>query len=255
MKIGSLFSGIGGLELGLEAAFGAKTIWQCESDPYARKVLHKHWGVHIYDDIRHIDGDTERPDILCGGFPCQDISIAGKRAGLDGAKSGLWREFSRCIRLLQPRLVIAENVPALLVAGRGMGRVLGDLYSSGYGHIWWDCLPATSAGAPHKRDRVFIAAWRSEFRGALADSAGLWGPCDDVQAGWDALGRSSSDEGAWRRDPADGPQPRLGRMAARIRGGVHNDRLRCLGNAVVPQVAYTVGVIVREMVFKEGEGG
>ena len=244
MKLGSLFSGIGGLEMGIEAALGATTIWQCESDPYAQKVLKRHWGVHIYEDIRHIDESTEKPQILAGGFPCQDLSIAGKGAGLDGEKSGLWSEFARCIRILQPGLVIAENVPALL--GRGMGRVLSDLYSCGY-DAWWDCIPASALGAPHKRDRVFVVAW-PQHGGDVADALCRRGPGDHGQAGGNASGGRGANDGAWASDPADGAESRLGRMADGVRGGAHTDRLRCLGNAVVPQVAYAVGLVAKEVI-------
>ena len=204
MKLGSLFSGIGGLEMGIEAALGATTIWQCESDPYAQKVLKRHWGVHIYEDIRHIDESTEKPDIRVGGFPGQDISVAGKGAGLDGEKSGLWSEFARCIRILQPGLVIAENVPALL--GRGMGRVLSDLYSCGY-DAWWDCIPASALGAPHKRDRVFVVAW-PQHGGDVADALCRRGPGDHVQAGGNASGGRGANDGAWASAPADGAETR-----------------------------------------------
>ena len=263
MKLGSLFSGIGGLEMGVEAALGATTIWQCESDPYAQKVLKRHWGVHIYEDIRHIDESTEKPDILVGGFPCQDISVAGKGAGLDGEKSGLWSEFARCIRILQPGLVIAENVPALL--GRGMGRVLSDLYSCGY-NAWWDCIPASALGAPHKRDRVFIVAW-PQHGGDVADALCRRGPGDHVQAGGNASGgrgeeMADADRARCKKQRQQVPEteehkaaecrgwweaePDVGRVVDGVRFRTH--RLRCLGNAVVPQVAYAVGLVAKELI-------
>ena len=250
MKLGSLFSGIGGLEMGLEAALGATTIWQCESDPYAQAVLRKHWGVPIYDDIRHIDETAERPDILVGGWPCVDHSRLGKRAGIEGEKSGLFFELVRCIRLLRPKLVICENVPTLLTAGRGFGQVLAELHSCGF-DVWWDCIPAYAVGSPQRRDRTFLICWRPEHRGALADALCRRGPDYDVQAGGDAVGRCGANAGAWGGDPADGDESRLGRMAHGVRGGAHTDRLRCLGNAVVPQVAFAVGLVARELLGRE----
>lgn len=153
MLIGSLFSGIGGLELGLERAGVGSTVWQCEIDPYARAVLAKHWPDAIrFDDITKMHY-VPPVDLICGGFPCQDISNAGKRAGIEGSRSGLFYELMRVVRLVRPRFVVLENVAALL--GRGMGDVLGELSESGY-DAEWDCVPASAVGAPHQRDRVFI---------------------------------------------------------------------------------------------------
>lgn len=157
MTFGSLFAGIGGFDLGFERA-GLRCVWQVEIDPYCRRVLEKHWPhVPRWDDVRTFTGDGyERPDVICGGFPCQDISNAGKRAGIEGERSGLWAEYARIIRLLRPRFVVVENVSALLV--RGLGRVLGDLAACGY-DAEWDCIPAAAVGAPHIRDRVFVVAY------------------------------------------------------------------------------------------------
>ena len=157
LTIGSLFSGIGGIELGLERAGLGPVVWQAENDPYCLRVLEKHWpDVRRYTDVRQVDENTGRPDIICGGFPCQDLSYAGKGAGIDGARSGLWSEFIRVVRLFRPAFVVVENVPALL--GRGMGRVLRDLAACGY-DAEWDCIPAAAVGAPHRRDRIFIVAY------------------------------------------------------------------------------------------------
>jgi DNA (cytosine-5)-methyltransferase 1 len=175
--IGSLFSGIGGLELGLERATGAHTVWNCEMEEFCRKVLAKHWpDATQYTDVRDIDETVRRVDLLCGGFPCQDLSVAGSRKGLAGERSGLWHEYARIIRLLRPRFVFVENVPALrtLVSDDGLGRVLGDLAESGY-DTEWDCVPAAAVGAPHVRDRIFILAWDRELAergGDVADADG-----------------------------------------------------------------------------------
>jgi DNA (cytosine-5)-methyltransferase 1 len=213
MTIGSLFSGIGGLELGLERAGLGPVLWQAECDPYCLKVLKKHWpNVKRYTDVKDINEGAERPDIICGGFPCQDISNAGKREGIEGSRSGLWSEFARIVRLLRPQIVVVENVTALL--SRGMSRVLGDLATIGY-DAQWDCIPAAAIGATHRRDRVFIVAYTK--------GKGLEGI-------WKGLSRYSS---WWTVEPD------VGRVANGISHRV--DRLRGLGNAVVPQVAEYIG--------------
>src|SRR6476661_6834913 len=126
LTFGSLFAGIGGIDLGLERA-GMRCAWQVEIDDYATRVLAKHWpDVTRFRDVRSVGAHNLTPvDLLAGGFPCQDISDAGKRAGIEGARSGLWSEFARLIGELRPRYVLVENVTALL--RRGMGTVLGDL--------------------------------------------------------------------------------------------------------------------------------
>jgi site-specific DNA-cytosine methylase len=123
LTVGSLFSGIGGIELGLEATGGFRTLWQVEIDPDFRRILEKHWPeVPKYGDISRLDpASLERPDLLAGGFPCQDLSTAGLRAGLSGSRSGLWREFLRLIRDLRPRYVLVENVAALRYLNRQRG--------------------------------------------------------------------------------------------------------------------------------------
>jgi site-specific DNA-cytosine methylase len=167
--IGSLFTGVGGLDRGMEAGLAAlgrrsRVIWQAEKDPYARAVLRRHWPtVHCYEDVHEISEHTPRPHIIGGGFPCQDLSIAGRRAGIDGERSGLWSEFVRSFRLLRPDIVFVENVPELL---RYLGRVLGPLAELGY-DAEWDLFDAAAVGAPHRRERLFIFAHR---QGALADT-------------------------------------------------------------------------------------
>ena len=159
MRFGSLFAGIGGFDIGLERA-GMVCEWQVEIDAYAQAVLKKHWP----NVRRHADVRTFPPkegewgvDVICGGFPCQDISVAGKGAGLAGARSGLWYEFARIIGELRPRFVIVENVAALLT--RGIGTVLGDLSALGY-DAEWHVIPASAVGAPHRRERVWIIGIR-----------------------------------------------------------------------------------------------
>jgi len=155
-----LFSGIGGFALGLERA-GHRTAAFCEILPSCRHLLSHHWpGVPIYDDVRSLTGrqlaaDGIAVDAICGGFPCQDVSLAGEGAGLAGEQSGLWRDFARLVREIGPRVVIVENVSALL--SRGAGDVLRDLAACGY-DAEWDCVPASAVGAPHRRDRLWIVA-------------------------------------------------------------------------------------------------
>jgi DNA (cytosine-5)-methyltransferase 1 len=174
MRVLDLFSGIGGFSLGLERA-GMTTVAFCEIEPFCRAVLRKHWPeVPIYEDIRTLSADVlERDgiavDAICGGFPCQDLSHAGKRAGLEGERSGLWGEYRRLIGELRPRFVIVENVPGLL--SLGMGTVLGDISALGYNAVW-DCVPASAVGAPHRRDRVWIVAFAPGARLQERDRTG-----------------------------------------------------------------------------------
>ncbi len=189
-----LFSGIGAFSLGLERTGGFRTVAFCEIDPFARRVLAKHWPeVPQYDDVRtltadRLQADSIFPDVICGGFPCQDISVAGRGAGIGGERSGLWSEFARIIGEVGPRYIIVENVAALL--GRGLGSVLGDLASLGY-DAEWHCIPASAVGAPHIRDRVWIVAY--------SECAERWsqrGPCDGLAQR--EIGLSQREEGPGR---------------------------------------------------------
>lgn len=161
--IGSLFSGIGGLELGLERAGVGRTVWQVEREPFCQAVLQKHWpDAERFDDVKTVGRHNLKPvDVICGGFPCQDISYAGKGAGLAGARSGLWFEYARIIGELRPSYVVVENVAAL--RRRGLDTVLGDLAALGYDTIWLP-IRASDVGAPHRRERLFILAHAAELR-------------------------------------------------------------------------------------------
>jgi len=170
-----LFSGIGGFALAARLV-GWQTVAFCEIEPYCRDVLRKHWpAVPIFEDVRKLaytaaTNSPMRPgflhdketftrcsiDIITGGFPCQDISVAGKGAGIDGEQSGLWAELARVIGEVRPRFAVVENVTALLA--RGLERVTGDLAALGY-CCEWHCIPASAVGAPHQRDRVWIVAY------------------------------------------------------------------------------------------------
>jgi DNA (cytosine-5)-methyltransferase 1 len=253
VNVGSLFTGIGGIDLGLERA-GMRVAWQCENDPFCRRVLERHWpDVPCYSDVRTLHA-PERVDVLAGGFPCQDLSTAGLRAGIDGERSGLWAEFARLIRELRPRFVLVENVPGLLP--RGMGRVLGDLADVGY-DADWDCIPAAALGAPHLRARIFILAYPSggrrpgndlrpgrhpigSSREALADTNGARQSHAPGSSGQEAgrrpiLGADDAERWAYRW-PAE---PAVGRVADGVPDGM--DRLHALGNACVPQVVELIG--------------
>jgi DNA (cytosine-5)-methyltransferase 1 len=158
MKVLDLFSGIGGFSLGLELS-GWKTVAFCELEPTAQEVLARHWpGVPVFADVKKLSTGNlnQKIDIICGGFPCQDISTMGKMAGIDGARSGLWKEYCRLINEIKPKFAIIENVPNL--RKKGLSRVLGDLWQIGY-DAEWHCVPASALGAPHQRDRIWIISY------------------------------------------------------------------------------------------------
>lgn len=157
MRYGSLFSGYGGLDLAVEAHYGATAAWHCELDPHASKVLAARWDAPNLGDITAVDWSRVEPvDVLTGGFPCQDISTAGLGAGIkEGTRSGLWFRMLDAVRVLRPRLVVVENVRALVV--RGLGTVVGDLAAVGY-DAEWVSVRASDVGAPHRRERVFLTA-------------------------------------------------------------------------------------------------
>lgn len=182
LRVGSLFAGIGGLDLAVETALDATVAWQVEIDPYCAEVLTRHWPhTSRYGDISTVDWTAVAPvDFLCGGFPCQDISNAGRRAGIDGPRSGLWREYVRAVRELRPRYAFVENPSALL--GRGMGRVVGDLAALRYDAVW-DCVPACAVGAAHHRDRLFILATAADPSGARRRQVPRRASCDEGPLG------------------------------------------------------------------------
>jgi DNA (cytosine-5)-methyltransferase 1 len=282
LTFGSLFAGIGGLDLGLERA-GMQCQWQVELDDYASKVLAKHWPNTLrFRDVRTVGAhNLPAVDLVCGGFPCQDISNAGKRAGIDGERSGLWREFHRIVCELRPRYVLVENVAALL--GRGIDRVLGDLAASGY-DAEWQCIPAAAVGAPHIRDRLFILAYadsaqrragaegRNEFYWSNTrwqeTPGGFTARSQNGRAGYVAhansprlpqrnepRGATAPTRAIFTRGELERVRATLGRQQwevepaiCRVADGVPRrvDRLRGLGNAVVPQVAEFIGKLIVE---------
>lgn len=202
LTIGSMFSGIGGLELGLERTGGFETRWQCEINEYARKVLAKNWpGLPLYNDVKELyeSEQPERVDVLCGGFPCQPFSTAGKRRG-ESDERFLWPEFIRIVREVRPRWVIAENVPGLLTidAGRVFGRILGDLASCGY-DAEWDTISAASVGALHPRNRIFIIGHNGNAPGRY--------PFSEIGG---TPGRTDAQPGGDRHVLADADRPESG---------------------------------------------
>jgi DNA (cytosine-5)-methyltransferase 1 len=242
VRVLDLFSGIGGFSVGLERA-GMRTVAFCEISPFCRRVLAEHWpGVPCYEDVRVLTGqslsrDGIVVDLIAGGFPCQDVSEAGSRAGLEGARSGLWSEFARLVGEIRPQFAIVENTPGLL--SLGMGRVLGDLAALGY-DAEWESIPAGAVGAPHQRDRVWIVAYapghrrEGELRQALAQAL------DDA---------SSQALGPWHGagHPFEQWEKLLGEPAARrVADGVSSyvdirPRLHAYGNTVIPDIVEGIG--------------
>jgi DNA (cytosine-5)-methyltransferase 1 len=232
LVVGSLFSGVGGFDLGLERTGGFRTAWFCEQDDFCQRVLAEHWpGVPCYPDITQLRGaDVEPVDVLCGGFPCQNLSRAGRREGLGGAKSGLWSEFARLIRDLRPRYVLVENVRTITSQGR-VGRVLGDLAACGL-DAEWDCIPASAVGAPHPRDRFWLLAYPGGGRHGAPQA-----PLFAGRTGLELHGR-------WPDEP-DVP-----RVAHELPNGV--DRRRALGNALIPAIAEWLGQRILDHERQEG---
>jgi len=235
-----LFSGIGGFSLGLERTGGFETVAFCEIEEFPRKVLAKHWPkVTCYDDVRTLTASRLAADgiavnAICGGFPCQDISIAGHGAGLSGARSGLYYEVERLICELEPTLVILENVAELL--GRGMGDVLGSLAGCGY-DAEWRRIRGSQVGVSQDRDRVWILAYpmqdgRPRFLQSInfgAHGQGWAGSQADLQSVID-LALVGSDRF---------PKPLLRRVDDRPSNWV--DRVGACGNAVIPHIPELIG--------------
>jgi len=280
MKHLDLFSGIGGFSLGLQRTGHFKTVAFCDFDKKTHPVLKKNFPeVPIYDDVRTLKGeDIGTVDIITGGFPCQDLSVAGKGAGLAGERSGLWYEMHRLIKETKPRWVIAENVSAL--RSRGLDEVLRSLAEIGY-DAEWHCIPASAVGAPHRRDRIWIVAYpnSNDRRSGSSAESHQWqtrvesggsgagfdkqeteqNVADSGSEGWQGwvhwwankerqselgyLGCRSSVDGQSTQDWW-ATEPSVGRVA----NGVPNrvDRLKQLGNALVPQIVTIIGNAIVE---------
>jgi len=292
-KVLDLFSGIGGFSLGLERTGGFNTIAFCEICPKARKVLSKHWpNVKQYEDIRGLNNeqliaDGIEADVITGGFPCQDISCAGKGKGIKAERSGLWAEMFRLIRDVRPAWAIIENVSAL--RSKGLALVLQNISEIGY-MCEWHCIPASAVGAPHQRDRIWIVAnamqqhetqrGECEITESQGDGGGIeqgrskgdaerQGPirgsgsstCEDVansmrkgleglrtqlesiqehQAGRPTGCSDEEDRSNWWLVESD-----VGRVAHGVPNRV--DRLKQLGNSVVPQIPEIIGRAILEV--------
>lgn len=232
MTVGSLFSGIGGFDLGLERA-GMRVEWQVENNDYCRRVLGKHWsGVPRYGDIKTIDWHTvEAVDLVCGGFPCQPFSLAGKRRGQDDDRY-LWPEVVRCLDTLRPTWFLGENVPGLI--NLALDQVCTDLEALGY-TVWPVCVPACAVDAWHQRQRIWIVAHasgnsdrrtnrvRGRERKPEQSLSHVWGNRREEVMLWE-------------------PEPGVGRVVHGLPNQTH--RIRGLGNAVVPQIAEEIGRMI-----------
>lgn len=280
LRVLDLFAGIGGFSLGLERTGGFETVAFCEIEPFPQKVLKKHWPeVPIYEDVRELTAaklaaDGIAVDVITGGFPCQDISLAGKQAGItDGTRSGLWGEVARLVGELAPRFVIVENVANLLAGpsdrpGGWFSRVLGDLAECGYDAEWRN-IPAAFVGAPHRRERVWIIAYPSAQRQPEARQLRHNKPAKRFPGGgqktvfadpWEAGAERGGTQSlprfpafSWCEDVRraedlrgrpDIPPP----LFRGSRDGVPDwvDRVGACGNAVVPQIPELIGRAILE---------
>lgn len=263
MKVLDLFSGIGGFSLGLERA-GMTTVAFCEIEPYAQAVLRKHWpGVPIYEDVRTLTAERLRADgidtvdLVCGGFPCQPWSDAGEQQGKDDHRH-LWPEMLRIVQEIRPAWVIGENVAGFI--RMALDDCCADLEAAGY-EVQPVVIPACAVDAEHRRDRVWIIAHadRKQYKSRTheigkqitkefsSDASGLswgYGVNDDVKELRDGAegGKTGS---AIRPHQCWPPEPEMGRVAYGVSGGV--DRLKGLGNAVVPQIPEIIGKAIMEV--------
>lgn len=243
VKFGSLFSGIGGIDSGLERA-GMTCAFQVEIDPFCQDVLSKHWPtVRRFADVTLVNPATlPKVAVLAAGFPCQDTSRANNHGAksINGKRSGLFYEVTRIARAMGRPILLLENSPALLV--RGFGDVLGELAASGY-DARWDCVPAGAFGAHHERDRLFIFAWPTSYADRFAirfeSERRPW-------AGWQvrkAIGKHAEPLDA---GDIDGWQARPGLL--RVDDGIpetlDRDRFRAIGNSVSPVVAEYLGRMI-----------
>lgn len=264
MKIGSLFSGIGGLELGLERAGLGETVWQCERDPYCRQVLARGWpGVPCFGDVE-VMRDAPDVDLICGGFPCQDVSHAGKRAGLKGQRSGLWFHFLRIVAAQRPAWVVVENVYQawrkwMPVVRRGLGQI-------GYASVPLR-VSAAEVGVWHRRARGFVVANCDGQLLRLQHRRGL-GPAwqDSILAARAGAPWAATNTDRERQLQPQGPEQVVGgrigdgylfdhartraiepTLARGLHGAAARTRSaaeRAMGNAVVPQCAEAVGRLI-----------
>lgn len=228
LRVLDLFAGQGGFSLGLERTGGFETVAFCEIEPFPRKVLAKHWpGVPCYEDVTIADFSALGPvDLVTAGFPCQDISHAGKGAGLAGERSGLFWHIIRTAGLVGWPKLLLENVAGLL--DRGLGEVLGALASVGY-DTEWHCIPASAVGAPHRRDRIWIIA---DANGPRRER-----PVQDY-----GLSVGKAEAFTVNSDASPDGWCRMAERSAPLRDGnglsvgMERSRVKTCGNSVVPQI-------------------
>jgi DNA (cytosine-5)-methyltransferase 1 len=275
LRLLDTFSGIGGFSYAAERIVGGfETVAFVEREPYCQQILGKHWpNVPIYDDITTFSPEPYSADVVCGGFPCQDISTAGKQAGIkEGTRSGLFYELIRVVRLVRPRYVVLENVAAIV--SNGLDTVLGELAEAGF-DCEWACIPASAVGACHRRDRWWLVAYPScqqRHDGGPADPARAAGAASKPRDGDGANAAHPNHQGLEGRQPAGVPErgiqwparpgdPPGGRLSPDWRSYVSEpvlcrgddglsgrvDRLKALGNAVVPHVAAIPLARVRQL--------
>ena len=257
LRVLDLFSGIGGFSLGLERTGGFETVAFCEIEEYPRKVLAKHWpDVPIYEDVRNVTGerlaaDGIAVDVITGGFPCQDLSSAGQRAGIFGERSGLWGEIIRLVGELRPKYMLFENVAGLLTGdgGRWFDRLLTDLAAIRY-DIQWECISAAQMGAPHLRQRVYGVAYPSENGWVClqpkANPAFPRNVGNNIGSDWRDSGLGDwFDWAAEIKCKEICGEPIIARKDDGLPRWV--DRNSCLGNAVVPQIPEMIGLAILEV--------
>jgi len=300
LKVLDLFAGIGGFSLGLEKA-GMETVAFCEIDEYAQKVLKKNWpGVPIYEDVRQITAnrlvsDGIGVDVITGGFPCQDISVAGNQVGIEGERSGLWTECARLLGDIRPKYAIFENVPNLLNGGDGnwFKRVLWDISQVGY-DAEWHCIRASDIGAPHRRERIWIVCYpNSDSKsGQPVNAEKIFTPFfpnsfsksrrggEKLETNKTEWSKSANDFANVCKNVSNSNGKRLQRLRqqyqylseqktrqsirdrsetirnwwfaepkiCRVADGIpdRSHRLKCLGNAVVPQIPELIGRAIME---------
>lgn len=300
LRLLDLFSGIGGFSLAARWVGSYETVQFVECDPYCQRILCKHWPtVPIHDDITTFEPSEGFADVICGGFPCQDISLAGKQAGIKhGTRSGLFHELMRVVRVVRPRYIVLENVSAIL--SNGLDTVLGELAEAGF-DAEWACIPASAVGACHRRDRWWLVAYsncgngqsRPISRSAVHEQAAKQRTdCDAFSANeigtdvaystggrdirqneypWEQVqpervGQSrvlnTSNTSSERPQRTQHPQWRIAKQLCPDWGGYLSepvlrrgddglrnrvDRLKALGNAVVPQVAMIPLLRVKEL--------
>ena len=271
LRVLDLFSGIGGFSLGLERTGGFETVAFCEYEDFPRRVLAKHWpDVPCFPDVRELKGsDIDGPvDVICGGYPCQPFSTAGQRRGKEDDRH-LWPEFNRLVAELRPTWVIGENVAGHI--SMGLDDVLSDLEGQGYACRAF-VIPACAVNAPHRRDRVWTVANRSQLQ--RNGSGEHWQPSERqvpqsgkrggkkpladaersrqsgqrkpvIASDCETQGKGKADHAVAVSKPGKWcAEPNVGRVANGVPRRV--DRLKALGNAVVPQIPEMIGYAILE---------